>query len=302
MDQLLSGSIVKNVQTSVDRLTERLTELLPSLVAAIIVLIVFWFLAILVKRFARFCTQFIKNPMKANLIRLVSYYLIWVIGICVALDVLGVDARSLATGLGLGGVALGFALKDVLSNLVSGLFLMLAQTFEIGDQIVVGETEGTVEKIEIRATHIRTYDGRLVLVPNGEVFMSRVTNNTASELRRTSVFVYLEYDQDINLAMSVILKAMSSVPGVATHPAASIRLRELTTEHLQIEGRFWTDSIRTKLRLNASNVRVAIVNALEKEGITLPNPNQYQVSLEKSLEQKIQGSSKGESSTPASTV
>jgi len=288
MGQLLNGSILKSVQTSVDRLIDRLAELLPSLLAALIILVIFWLLAMLVKRVARFCTQFIKNPMKANLIRLVSYYLIWVIGICVALDVLGVDARSLATGLGLGGVAIGFALKDVLSNLVSGLFILLAQTFEIGDQIVVGETEGTVEKIEIRATHIRTYDGRLVLVPNGEVFMSRVTNNTASPLRRTSVFVYLEYEEDINRAMAVILKAMSGVPGVASHPAASIRLRELTAEHLQIEGRFWTDSIRAKLRLTASDVRVAIVNALEKEGIALPDPNQFQVRLEKSLEQKIQ--------------
>lgn len=285
MEHFFNGSVMKSVQSSVEHLLEKLATLMPLLVAAIVVLLIFWLLATVVRSATRYSTKFIKNPMKASLIRMVSYYTVWLIGICVALDVVGVDARSLITGLGLGGVALGFALKDILSNLVSGLFILVAQTFEIGDQIIVGETEGTVERIQIRATHIRTYDGRLVLVPNGEVFMSRVTNNTASKLRRTSVFVYLEYDQDVNRAMSIILKTMLTVPGVANQPAASIRLRDLTTEHLQIEARFWADSRRTKLRLTASDVRVAIVNALEHEGIELPNPNQRHITLEKSLDQ-----------------
>ena len=112
---------------------------------------------------------------------------VWAVGLFIALEVLGVKAQAFVTGLGLGSVALGFALKDLLSNLVSGLQILLTRTFEINDQIVVGDTEGTVERIEIRATHIRTYDGRLVLVPNGEVFMSRVTNNTASPLRRAAL-------------------------------------------------------------------------------------------------------------------
>ena len=94
------------------------------------------------------------------------------------------NLESVATALGLGGVAVGFALKDILSNLVSGVLILAMRPFEIGDQIVISETEGTVEQIELRATQIRTYDGRLVLVPNGEVFTSRITNNTASPLRR----------------------------------------------------------------------------------------------------------------------
>ena len=121
-----------------------------------------------------------------NLLRQLSYYTVWGVGALVALDVAGVDVRTMATGLGLGGVALGFALKDILSNLGLGAAHPRSPTpSEINDQIVVGNTEGTVELIEVRATHIRTYDGRLVLVPNGEVFTSRVTNNTASPAPRS---------------------------------------------------------------------------------------------------------------------
>ena len=196
-----------------------------------------------------------------------------------ALDVAGVDVKTMATGLGLGGVALGFALKDILSNLVSGLLILMSHTFEINDQIVVGDTEGTVERIEVRATHIRTYDGRLVLVPNGEVFTSRVTNNTASPRRRASVFVVLDYDQDVERALAVIGEAVARVAGVAAEPAPSVRLQELGTDHLHIEAQFWTDSRRTDFMHTASSARLAIVQALTKAGIALPDPDDRRVTM-----------------------
>lgn len=289
MDHFFNGQVIDSLNTSTGRLVEKMSGLLPVLIAAIASLVIFWALATVVRRALRFfCKRFVQNPMKASVIQTASYSLVWLVGGCVALNILGVDVKSLITGLGLGGVALGFALKDLLSNLVSGLSILLTQTFKIGDQIVVGETEGTVEELRIRATHIRTYDGRLVLVPNGQVFMSRVTNNTASELRRASVFVYLEYGADVNRAMAIILKAMVDVPGVATHPAASIRLRDLTQEFLHIEARLWADSRRKNLWATASAARVAIVDALKREGIALPNPHKRQVMLEKDSDRLVE--------------
>jgi small conductance mechanosensitive channel len=223
--------------------------------------------------------RYVDNPTQRNLIRHVSYYSVWAVGIVVALDVLGVNAQAVVTGLGLGSLALGFALKDILSNLVSGLLILLTRTFQINDQIVVGETEGTVERIEIRATHIRTYDGRLVLVPNGEVFMSRVTNNTASSLRRASVFVYLDYHQDLERALLLILETVKRVHGVAADPAPSMRLTDLTPQQLYIEARFWADSRRTDFVQTASAARVAIVTALAREGFALPRSEERRVTF-----------------------
>src|SRR5690606_22039946 len=119
-----------------------------------------------------------------NLVRQVSYYAVWVLGIIVAASAFGLEPSTLATGLGLTSLALGFALKDILSNFVSGLLILTLRPFQLGDQIIIGETEGSVERIELRATQIRTYDGRRVLVPNAETFTSRVTNNTAAPIRR----------------------------------------------------------------------------------------------------------------------
>jgi small-conductance mechanosensitive channel len=254
-------------------------ESLPSIAAAAVVLVIAWGLAALTRRVVRFGVAYVHSPTQRNLLRQVSYYSVWGIGVFVALDVAGVDVRSMATGLGLGGVALGFALKDILSNLVSGLLILVSHTFEINDQIVVGNTEGTVERIEVRATHIRTYDGRLVLVPNGEVFTSRVTNNTASPRRRASIFVFLAYGQDLERALAVILDAMRHVVGVAADPPASVRLHDLTPAHLQIEAQFWTDSRRADYVETASHVRIAIVQALAKAGIALPNPDDRRVTI-----------------------
>ncbi len=191
----------------------------------------------------------------------------------------GVNLHSAVTALGLGGVAVGFALKDILSNLVSGVLILAMRPFEIDDQIVVGDTEGTVEQIELRATHIRTYDGRLVLVPNGDVFTSRITNNTASPLRRASVYVYLDYKEDAGRALSVILDAVKSVPGVASAPPPSMRLRDFSQDGLQLEARFWADSRRANLMNTASAARVAILRALKEAGIQLPDPDQRIVTM-----------------------
>jgi len=277
--QGLAEHAASSLRASSEHLLKAAGGLLPEIAAALIVLVITWGLAALVRRVARFATRYLANPTQRHLIRQVSYHLVWGGGGLVALDVLGVDPRAVVTGLGLGSIALGFALKDILSNLVSGLLILLTHTFKIDDQIVVGETEGTVERIEVHATHIRTYDGRLVLVPNGEVFTGRVTNNTASPHRRGSVFVYLDYRQDLQRALSIILKAMSRVPGVATEPTPSMRLRELAPEHLHIEARFWTDSRRADFMNTASTVRVAIVEALLVEGIGLPNPHERRVTL-----------------------
>ncbi|MBI3797375.1 MAG: mechanosensitive ion channel [Deltaproteobacteria bacterium] len=205
MGQGLTEGVASSVRGSAEHLLDKAGGLLPAIAAAVTVLAISWALATLARRVSRSGVRFVENPTQRNLLRQVSYYTVWAVGVFVALEVLGLDVHALIAGLGLGGVALGFALKDILSNLVSGLLILVEHTFEIGDQIVVGETEGTVEQIEVRATHLRTYDGRLVLVPNGEVFTSRVTNNTASPLRRASVFVYLDYHQDLERALSVIL-------------------------------------------------------------------------------------------------
>lgn len=141
----------------------------------------FWALASLTRYLLRLVFRLVISDLTVeNLIRQLSYYAIWAIGLVVATDALGFDPETVVTGLGLTGLALGFALKDIISNFVSGLLILWLRPFQLGDQIIVGSSEGNVERIHLRATEIRTYDGRVVMVPNAELFTSRIINNTAA--------------------------------------------------------------------------------------------------------------------------
>jgi len=134
---------------------------------------------------------------------------------------------------------------------------------------LIGETEGTVERIELRATIVRTYDGRSVSVPNAETFTSRVTNNTASPVRRASVALPLGYDADLQSACKALLQAALGAEGVLQEPAPTVRLEALHAGELMLELRFWADSRRSDFVATQSLVRFRIVEELARAGIDM---------------------------------
>lgn len=268
------AEVQASVQAAFSRLVESAIRIVPRVLAALLVLVLFWLLASGVRFALRaLFARVIEDRTVESLVKQGAYYTIWTLGLIVAVDALGFQPQTVVTGLGLTGLALGFALKDIISNFVSGLLLLALRPFELGDQIVVGETEGSVERIELRATQIRTYDGRLVLVPNTELFISRVTNNTASPVRRAVVPLFLGYDSDLPQALEVIRCAAAVAPGVLPDPPVSVRVAELGQDDLVIEARFWTDSRRSDFTATQAVVRADIVGALRAAKIGLPDPD-----------------------------
>jgi small conductance mechanosensitive channel len=279
MGQGLADRAASAIWASGERLLDAVSRLLPAVAVAAAVLLMSWGLAALVRAVVAARSGSVGNSALRNALRHVSYYTVWGCGVLVALGVLGAGAHGVL-GLGFVAVALGIALKDILSNLGSGVLILMTQTVEVGGQIAVGDIEGTVEQVDLRATHIRTADGRLVLVPNGDLFTSRITIGTASPWRRASVCAYLDYRQDVGHALATILEAVACTRGVATDPPPTTHLRDLAPEQLCIEARFWTDSRAADLRVDlTSTVRMAIVNALVREGITLPTGDERRVTL-----------------------
>lgn len=273
-----TGRFVAEVQASIEtafgRLIESAIVIIPRALAALLVIGWFWAIASFVRWLMRIIFRRIVEDLTVeNLLKQVAYYAVWILGLMVALDAFGFDPQAVATGLGLTSLALGFALKDILSNFISGLLILILRPFELGDQIIVGETEGNVERIDLRATQLRTYDGRVVLVPNAEVFTSRIINNTAAPIRRGSVALFMGYDSDLPIAIDVIQKAAQATDGVLAEPATSVRIQDLGQDDIVIEARFWTDSRRSDFVATTSQVRQAIVAALKKANIGLPDPD-----------------------------
>ncbi|WP_437270198.1 mechanosensitive ion channel domain-containing protein [Stutzerimonas balearica] len=275
---------VTDVRASVDtafaRLLEAAISIVPRALAALLVIGVFWALAAGVRAVVRIISRrLIHDRTVENLIKQVSYYTVWLLGLIVAATAFGLEPGALATGLGLTSLALGFALKDTLSNFVSGLLILTLRPFQLGDQIVIGETEGTVERIELRATQIRTYDGRRVLVPNADTFTSRVTNNTAAPVRRGQVVCYLGYDVELQKVLRVLEEATLRAEGVIAEPQPSVAIREMGQSELAFQVQFWCDSRRSDFMLTASRVRANLIDAFRAAGIALPGPAVHQVVL-----------------------
>jgi len=268
------SEVESSVRTAFARLLESVITIIPRVFAAALVILLFGGIALFVRWLIRVTFHRAFSDLTVeNLVKQLAYYTIWVLGIIVAAAALGFDPQTVVTGLGLTSLALGFALKDIISNFISGILLLALRPFKIGDQIVVGETEGSVERIELRATQIKTYDGRTALVPNADVFTSRVINNTASPERGGAVEFFLDYGCDLRRAISIISEATRHTEGVLQTPTPTVRVRNLTESAMQIEALFRTDSRRADFMATASAIRHNALNALKDAGIDLPDSN-----------------------------
>jgi small-conductance mechanosensitive channel len=156
-----------------------------SLISAGVVFIGFWLASLLVKKIAEkfFLTRKVDEALARFLIRVIRITLVG-IGVVTALGTLGVDVSAIVAGLGLTGLALGIALKDIVSNAMSGIMLLMFRPFRHRDRIKVGDFEGTVCDIDLRYTHLRT-DGRVIFVPNSMMFANAVTVVTSAKVEAT---------------------------------------------------------------------------------------------------------------------
>jgi small-conductance mechanosensitive channel len=195
---------------------------------------------------------------------------VWTLGSVIALGVLGLNFAALIGTLGLTSVAIGFSLRDVLGNYISGVILLASRPFRIGDQVVINNYEGTVTQIQLRATTVQTYDGRLVYIPNQEVFQSSITNNTASPVRLSSVTIGLDHSADLPDLFARIQQQMEQIDGVELDPEPIVLVRELTPSTVNLEAQFWVNSRKSSFLQVTSRVLAAIKLTLQEAQFAEP--------------------------------
>ncbi|MEH2347204.1 MAG: mechanosensitive ion channel family protein [Nostoc sp.] len=252
--------------------------LLPNIVLGLIVFIFFFFIAGRIKALVKRVTRNRRYAGNLGLVlgRLAKGVTI-LIGLFIALSIVipSFKVSDLVQLLGISGVAIGFAFRDILQNFLAGILILLTEPFQIDDQIVFKSFEGTVENIETRATTIRTYDGRRIVIPNSELFINSVTVNTAFDNRRLEYDVGIGYGDDIDLAKQLMLDAMLSVDEVLKDPAPDVLAMELAGSSVNIRVRWWVNPPRRADNLiSRDKVITAIKKKLVANGIDLPFPTQ----------------------------
>jgi small conductance mechanosensitive channel len=202
----------------------------------------------------------------------VTAYIIYPVTFVVVLGIFGLPISALGTTLGLIGLGISFALKDMIANFLSGIMILINRPFKIGDQIEVAGEEGTVKDIELRATDIKTYDGRQVIVPNSQLYSGVVINNTAYDERRFDVVVGVGYDNDISTAVELAKESLEEAEMVEEEPEPQVLVEELGGSSVNLKLRGWTRPSKANMVQAASQVTQGVKEKYDEEEIDIPYP------------------------------
>jgi small conductance mechanosensitive channel len=255
---------------TVDELADTFVAAIPRFALAL-VLITFFYIVGRVVRWAiergSHDDEISRRTLRIALGR-ITHGTIFIVGLLVSITAAfpGFTPGNLIGTLGIGGVAIGFAFKDIFENFLAGILILVTRPFRIGDQIIYGAYEGTVEEIHTRATYLRTYDGRRVVVPNAQLFTNSVTVNTAFGTRR------LEYDfrvgtwGDVDRARAILAQVLANAKDVLPDPKADVVVTSFDGMTTTLRARWWS-------RSSIGDVLIAQDRVLEEARAALTRAN-----------------------------
>lgn len=266
-----NASEISNVAySSIDNLLRSMVARLPFIVAGILVAVLFYLAARLAKYI--FLATSKKTRLDDRLRILFSRLLmvgIVVIGVFTAFTVIipTFGFGDLVAGIGLTSFVIGFATKDILNNLLSGVLILWQQPFKVGDQIFIDKLQGRVEYIGVRATSLRKDDGELVLVPNGDIYSGTLTIRGAGAKRRMNLEVVVGYDANVAKAKDAITSALERADGVVSEPPPNVYVTDLAAEGIKITINFWLNTNEARPRVVFDTAACEIHSSLEAAGI-----------------------------------
>ena len=258
----------------IDRWVDGFFALIPNFIVAILLLVAFWFIAhglgSVVRRSAIRRDRENLGEVAASLVR----WLVMIVAFMLAVTVIApsITPADLFGFLGIGSVAIGFAFKDILQNLLAGILILIRQPFHVGDQIISGGHEGTVERIETRATLIRTYDGRRVVIPNSSIYTDAVVVLTAFDMRRSEHDVEIGTSDDWDEAARVMIEAAEGCEGVLADPAPEAFGVAISENGKTLRLRWWTKPRRADVIATQGKVIRAVHRKLVEAGVDMPYP------------------------------
>lgn len=235
-------------------------KILPMLIIALIVLV----LGIIVSRIlSKLICKTMKRSSMDNVARsfLVSVIriVLYTIVVIMALSVLKVPMSSIITILGAAGLAASLALQNCLTNLCGGFIILFSKPFSAGDTVELDSTVGKVEAIGVLYTKLSTFDGKIILIPNGNVTSARLINYTETPTRRVELSFDISYDSDFNLARSLILTYVLESKTFLSNPEPIVRMAAHKESSISIDVLVWVkndDFLEARYMLNEAVKRI----------------------------------------------
>ena len=225
----------------------------------------------------------IEEHARKPVVRIVKFIIIF-LAVSIAFGIAGFGnfLTALATIGAAATLAIGFAMKNVIENFVSGVFIYTEKPFKIGDWIIWNGNEGIVEDIEMRVTKLKTFDNELLTVPNSQLTNNVVKNPVAEDKLRLKFTFGVSYEDDIDKASEIILNLAEENDEILDEPKPSVRVTELADSYVGIQSRIWIkDPSRSDFIKTKSDYVKDVKNRFDQEDIEIPFP---QVDLSGSIE------------------
>lgn len=268
--------IINDLQTQVMSYYDALVILLPKLVVAIAVTFIFLRLVNFIrKRTMRFMMGRADDKLLLNFVASIFQILTIVLAIILFLYIVGMGgvASSLLGAAGVSAFVIGFALKDIGENFLAGVIMAFDRPFRLGDTVKTGEVEGKIVEMSLRDTRIKTFDGKDVYVPNGQIIKNPLYNYTIDGFMRGNFTVGVDYDADIEAVRALIMEQLYIVDGVLKEDRLPrTHVKNLNTSTVDIEVHYWinTEDTKTSGLEIKSVIQTKIVAALSNANIGMP--------------------------------
>ena len=254
------------------QVAEELLKSVPNIIIALLILVLSFYLS---KFLGRLLVRALEKQHAAsgvsNLLSQLLRASIMALGIVAALQRF-FNVTAFLTGLGIIGFTVGFALQNIMQNFASGIILLIQQPFKTGDNVGIAGYDGTVLSIGLRTTELKTFDGRIVFLPNGDVLSQPILNYTSSNRRRVELPIGVAYDSDTDLVRKTILEEVEKVPGYVNEPEPLVLFHTFGESSIDLDVYFWVD---TAINSNITGKDIAlsrIKRAFEKKKIEIPYP------------------------------
>lgn len=253
-----------------ETLSELIVEWLGNLIVGLIIILVFY----LIWRTVRLLLQpsLVRSGVDettTSFVETAVKYTILIIGIVTALDSAGIQTSAVLASLGIAGLTIGFAARDALSNLISGILIFLDRPFVIGDLVEVEDKYGRVERITLRSTRIVTSDGRMLAVPNTEVINKTVASYTNFPHLRLDIPVTIGVNEKLTEVRRILLDLVTDRPDFLADPAPRVVVQALNDYNVEMELQAWLIKEREHVE-QRFELRERVFNALNEAGVDMP--------------------------------
>jgi len=273
-------------------LMNQVVAYLPNIFSAVVSLIIFWIVnRAIQKALSATLTRMKVVRQLQGLILRAARLVVYIFAILTVADQLQFNITSLLAGVGVMGLALSFAAKDTIGNIISGVAIIIDGLFKEGDWILMGDMHATVTEIRMRTTVLTTFDNETVVVPNQQLAQERIVNYTMTPKSRVKVSIGIAYKEDMSRARNIMLETVKRDDRILPDPKPVVIVNGLGASSVNMQLRFWTEDPLLNFALMWEYTETCKI-ALDQAGIEIPFPH-MQLFLEKTKGLQMLAAGKG---------